>query len=216
VQILIKVGLLIKNQKLKYIVMRSLNEYNISFSEISSLKDIPSDINAIFIDARSDNSLPVELHEKFKIISITDDFTDQSSLLKILPFIFKKNYFYETIIGIDPGKRYGFIVLADGHILFSKQFLELDLLIKSLIQFIEGIPTKTITLRIGNGGGEHFRNLFSKLMEILPKKFCREISIEIVDESSLINVVMNFENHKLPDNILSAYIIALNRGRKLK
>jgi len=213
---LIKVGLLIKNPKLKYAIMCSLNEYNIPFNELSSLENIPNDMNAIFVDTL-DNTYPsAKLYKKFKIISVANDFVNQYSLLKMLPLIFKKDIFNEVIIGIDPGKTYGFIVLVDGHILFPKQFTELDFLIKPLFHFIEEIPTRTLIIRIGNGGGEYFENLLSRLMEFSSKISHREITIEIVDESSLVNVATNFNCNDFPDNILSAYIIALSRGKKIK
>jgi hypothetical protein len=213
---LIKVGLLIKNPKLKYAIMCSLNEYNISFSELSSLENIPNDMNAIFVDTLDNTYLSAKLYKKFKIIFVTNDFINQKSLLKMLPLIFKKSIFNEVIIGIDPGKTYGFIVLVDGHILFPKQFTELEFLIKSLLHLIEEIPTRTLIIRIGNGGGEYFENLLSRLMEFSSKKPHKEISIEVVDESSLVNVATNFNGNNFPDNVLSAYIIALSRGKKIK
>lgn len=212
-----KIGLIIKNPKVRFSIINFLSEYDINFTEFFSVDElINANIDVILTDM--DDLLNLSFNFKNKIVFINNDFISQKFMFKIMPYLHNKDIFNEIIVGIDPGKTYGFILLADGKIILKREFKELDLLVELLWESINEIPAKSVLIRIGDGGGEFFRSLLDKLREKASNdKICnRDICLEIVNEKSLFSAIFKCINKSFSNNVLSAYMIALNKGRRIK
>lgn len=205
---MVKVCLLFNDNRLKYILIKLLKEYNITFTE-SSFNNIPLDINTIFTDNIDlKNKLP---SSNIKTILI-DSQPSESLILNILPYIYNKTIFNQLVAGIDPGKNYGFIVIADGYTIFSGIFRNVGFLVKKIADLFSNIPSKDKLIRIGNGGGKYLTIFLSHLKNI-PQNILGKMSIELVEESSCSNFI---SINTRSEDIISAYIIALNKGKRIE
>ncbi|MEM4483689.1 MAG: hypothetical protein QXS19_07220 [Candidatus Methanomethylicia archaeon] len=212
-----RIGLMIKNPKVRFSIINFLNEHDINFTEFSSIDELTNaNVDVILTD--EDNLLNLSFNLKHKIVFINDYYISQKFMFKIIPHIYDKDIFNEIIVGIDPGKTYGFILLADGKIILKREFKELNFLIELLWESINEIPAKNVLVRIGDGGGEFLKSLLDKLREKLcdDKTYNKSICLEIVNEKSLFGAVPKYVNKLLSNNVLSAYMIALNKGRRIK
>ncbi|MEM3713543.1 MAG: hypothetical protein QXF82_01185 [Nitrososphaeria archaeon] len=205
---MVKVCLLFNDNRLKYILIKLLKEYNITFTE-SSFNKIPLDINTIFTDN-------IDLKNKLSSSNIKtiliDSQPSESLILNILPYIYNKTIFNQLVAGIDPGKNYGFIVIADGYTIFSGIFRNVGFLVKKIADLFSNIPSKDKLIRIGNGGGKYLTIFLSHLKNI-PQNILGKMSIELVEESSCSNFI---SINTRSEDIISAYIIALNKGKRIE
>lgn len=195
--------------------MRLLKEYGLNFVEAFSINEI-IDANVIFTD---DVHLINHSHSLKNKIVIVNEFISQNLIFKISPYLYDKDVFNEVTVGIDPGKTYGFIILVDGKIFLKKEFRELDPLIELLFKAINNIPSKNVSVRIGNGGGQFLKFLIHKLRNAVCNhcnNVQKNVQFEIVDENSLFSTFSEHEDQFPSDNVLSAYRIALSKGRRIE
>ncbi|MCS7097148.1 MAG: hypothetical protein NZ926_01530 [Candidatus Methanomethylicia archaeon] len=224
-------GIIVKNQRIKYLIMSYLNKYKVNFIEFSSIEEaMNKNVNVLFTDINVhsilfDDNLP-NLNEKFKeIIVLNYDydfiFSIKELIFKIFPHLFDKKMFNEVIVGIDPGKTYGLIVIADGKILFSQSSVDVDIIVSELMDTLNYIPFKRAIIRIGSGGGVYLKILESKLAKIMKyinPNIKHNISFEVINEFSLAgtNIKYHREKNDLSDDVFSAYIIAITKGKKME
>ena len=180
----------------------------IPFYELSSLDNIPSFVKVIVVD-----NPQIKCKFNKKCLLVTDENKLEEVLFKSLSYLFGKEIFNVLIVGIDPGRTYGVVALADGFPLIFKAFND----VYSLVVFIEKLfhfsPSKERVIRIGTGGGVYFDLLLKSLWKTF-LNFNLQTSIELVNESSVNSLAVKKFGFSV--DVEDAYNIALTKGKKIE
>ena len=149
----------------------------------------------------------------FLEILIYDELTDPSKVVdNAVQLLRGKKYFREVIIGIDPGKRLGLVVLGDGIILKKMEFINIKDKIKEIIRILKETKAKKKIVKIGNGVKAEQNILFKLLNEELP----HNIIIESVDEKGTTKNIKKDHNHRKDSiDVLSAIKISMRNGHRI-
>lgn len=118
----------------------------------------------------------------------------------------ERNNFDKIIIGIDPGKTTGFVVLTDKEIILgSAEFYTAVDTVREVISVFFNIETSYMVVKVGQGGGEVKDEIVKRLKEIFHEK----IPIEVVNEDYTSQTKTLNYGKKFSKNIQSAILIAL-------
>ncbi|MGC8937126.1 MAG: hypothetical protein ACP5KV_07200 [Candidatus Methanomethylicaceae archaeon] len=112
----------------------------------------------------------------------------------------KDGFFDLVVVGIDPGKRTGMAILADGELIEAHTLSEEDLE-KEVLGILEDYPAHIIVFRLGKG------EISKRVLDIIRRD--ARAKIEFVDETKM-SVPSKYRAKKLRKDARSALIIALS------
>ncbi|MEE8168808.1 MAG: hypothetical protein V3T58_08070 [Candidatus Hydrothermarchaeales archaeon] len=112
------------------------------------------------------------------------------------------------IIGIDPGKKPGIAVLADGVIVEADRLKSPEEVLGAVDEALDAYPGGTVLIRVGKGGGIYKNRILKALQNL-------DAHIEMVDETSTTPDLKMASSPELKD-IIAAVNIALKKGHSLK
>jgi hypothetical protein len=189
-----------------------------NFRFLYKLNEILSDIKEIktnhilpnqSIPSNTDIVVTTEIERKelvFEKIFVPKAFNRYYLYSNILLLAKNKKYFNELIIGIDPGKTTGFVVLAEKEtILGGAEFYTAVDTVKEVITVFFNIETSVLIVKIGLGGGEIKDEIVKRLNDIFHDK----VAIDIVNEDFTSQGKTNRFGTKFTRNVQSAILIAL-------
>lgn len=202
-----EIGILTTSGKAHY---KLVSEFRVRGLQFISL--IPEDIIPFYVKV----VITTESERKnidFLEILIYDELTDPSKVVdNAVKLLRGKKYFREVIIGIDPGKRLGLVVLGDGIILKKMEFINIKDKIKEIIRILKETKAKKKIVKIGNGVKAEQNILFKLLNEELP----HNIIIESVDEKGTTKNIKKDHNHRKDSiDVLSAIEISMRNGHRI-
>lgn|GEM_PF-1307088 len=126
-------------------------------------------------------------------------------------------------IGIDPGRRTGFIIAVNSTLCLWKSFRNIEKLLKLLDKSIDLVTSssefsvKKIILRIGSSIS---KSTLKKVVSIVKKYYSKvDITVELVNEAESalkVNMVKASLDTKLSRDIISACAISMCRGIPLE
>ncbi len=190
---------------------RFLYKLNEVLSNIQEIK-----INHILpnqpIPSNTDVIITTEIEKKefdFEKIFVPKAFNQYYIFSNILLLAKNKSYFDEIIVGIDPGKTTGFIVLAEKEIVLgsAELYTAVDA-VKEAITVFFNIETSALIIKVGEGGGLIRDEIVKRLNEI----FHGKVTIEIVNEAFTSQKKTNRFGTKFSKNVQSAILIALRES----
>ncbi|MCX8182243.1 MAG: hypothetical protein N3D12_03920 [Candidatus Methanomethyliaceae archaeon] len=111
-----------------------------------------------------------------------------------------KEYFDVVVIGLDPGRRTGIAILADGELIEAYTVPE-GVLEREIIKILEDYPTRSIVFRVGKGTVPDGT--------ILQIKKDRRAKVEFVHETKM-SLPTKYRIKRLSKDARSALIIALS------
>lgn len=115
---------------------------------------------------------------------------------------------YESLVfGIDPGPTPGFAVLGDGKVVHEELLRSPEDVLEASKSVLDSYTGKTITFRVGRGGGVYK----ARTLKTLQENF--DIQIEVVDEKSTTPADTGKASAR---DIIAAVNIALKQGRILR
>jgi hypothetical protein len=100
-----------------------------------------------------------------------------------------------VVIGIDPGPKPGFAVMADGILIEAFECADKETLIRNVEKAADGYSCRSFLVRVGDGD---IPNRNQIIIELKKNGF----AVEMIDESN------TSQPHKMHDNALSAARIA--------
>ncbi|MEM4406880.1 MAG: hypothetical protein QXS68_07520 [Candidatus Methanomethylicaceae archaeon] len=189
-------GILMENIKASYDLIEEMKRMKIPFVLLDPNEPVPEFVGAVI-------AFHGETDKELK--RVVYDGNPRRTVLRALCFsnpsnISKKDYFDVVVIGLDPGRRTGIAILADGELIEAYTVSE-EGLEREINKILEDYPTYFILFRIGKG----------KVPEgaILQMKKSGRAKVEFVHETKM-SLPTKYSIKGLPKDARSALIIALS------
>ncbi|MDQ1278951.1 MAG: hypothetical protein QG670_211 [Thermoproteota archaeon] len=194
--------------KAYYIIVSELKKRRISFLSLRSDEAVPLGVKVVITTASEREKVD------FPHILIFEDFKDTEELIeRALMIIQNKDKYEEVIVGVDPGKRLGIAITADGKVLKVLTTSSICEATSSIIRILEIIGGDRKVVKIGNGAKEYQKSL----SELLDKNLTSDVLLESVEEYRTTKASKKAESWRkdLRDGI-SAIEITRRSGRIIK
>lgn len=178
-----RLGVYSRDFKFYYEIIIALKKWNIPFVSIDPNEKVPEDVPVILSSENDAFEFNSQIREK-----------DPEKCLRLsFPYFFKKTYFENLIIGIDPGPKPGVAVVADGIVTEARECNSIEDAGITIKKILGDYKYKNVIVRIGNGDRPNLKKL---LLTLDGKR------LEIINEKG------TSQPHKTHDNALSAARIA--------
>jgi hypothetical protein len=161
------IGLLTEDPRTYFEVLEILREENLKFVSLDFSETVPANVGVIITTRK-------ELPKVFFDRVVTDD-DPQSAVARARRMIAGEGEVGELTIGIDPGTKPGFAVIADGMVLMRSVAPSPEAVGHMVDDIVKEYPTANVIVRIGHGDRINRNRIFNSLWEGGHK-------IEIVDE----------------------------------
>jgi hypothetical protein len=183
-----------------YEAVRELKDRDIEFLTLAVDDEIPSIVGVVLTSEEEREQIDFP-----EVVGIADIKTAVDECLRIENGLCAS---YENLtLGIDPGRKPGFAVLGDGRVVHAELLGSPEDILKVSERVLDTYSGKSITFRVGRGGGVYK----ARVLKILQENF--DFPIEVVDES---NTTPLFGRGAAVKDIIAAMNIALKQGRVLK
>lgn len=201
------IGILTTSGKAYYQLVSEVKRRGLQFISLTPKEFIPFEVKVI-ITTKSDSS-----KIDFPEILIFDELQDPFQIIDdAIQLLRGKKTFHELIIGIDPGKRSGLVVLGDGIILKKMELINIEEKVKDIIQILKDTQAENKTVKIGNGVKTDQQKLFTLLNAELPPN----VIIESVEEEGTTKKSKKEQKeHAASRDVLSAIKISMRNGQEL-
>ncbi|MBC7112578.1 MAG: hypothetical protein H5T34_00915 [Candidatus Methanomethyliales bacterium] len=189
-------GILVEDIKASYDIVKEMKRMRVPFVLLDPNEPIPEFVGAVIsFHASGDKGT------KQVIYNGNARRTVLRALCVSNPLKVSRNELFDfVVIGIDPGRRTGIAILADGELIEAYTVSE-DELEREIAKILEDYPTHSIVFRIGKG--------------IVPEKVILQIKkddrakVEFVHEAKMV-LPTKYKIKGLPKDARSALIIALS------
>lgn len=116
-----------------------------------------------------------------------------------------KEKYGSLILGVDPGEKPGFAVIADGEVLYAKEAESPEAVADLIQEAIDAYPSASYTARVGHAGQTHRDRILNALAQI-------PVTVEIVDEAETTGNHTRMSGQR---NIAAAITIAMSGGERI-
>lgn len=180
-----RLGIYTRNFMFYHEILNILKGWGLPFVSITDSMEVPKDV-AIIISSEEDQTISKEQ------LRCSDPL---SAVRKGISFLIGKDRFDTVVIGIDPGPKPGFAVIADGILIEAFECADKESLIRNIEKASAGYSYRSLLVRIGDGDIPNRNQIIIELRN-------KGLSVEMIDESN------TSQPHKMHDNALSAARIA--------
>lgn len=117
-----------------------------------------------------------------------------------------RDKYASLILGVDPGEKPGFAVVADGEVLYATEAHGPEAVADLVEQAVESYPSAAYTVRIGHGATTHRDRILNALTQV-------PVPVEMVDERRTTPDRSRMSGER---NIQAAIAIALTSGDRVQ
>ena len=186
-------------------VVTTLKKHNISFilSTIETRLNFTPDVIITDIELKN--------FERYRVIKLEEKPVKSSVLLlEVCRAILGKKQLDQIILGVDPGKETGVVMLADGVVVLKRVAYNVASIISMVKEIIELANFQELMIKIGTSPSH--RDIVRVLLKLIPKS--EKVRIGLVDESRVSKLFRLYSKviEDKNDNIISAYAICLARN----
>ncbi len=157
------------NFKFYYDVVRELKQRDIPFVSLSPTDEIPPEVDLVITTSKEAEGIDFD-----KVIGVKDD-DIRKGVRKALSITKGKSSYHKMLVGIDPGREPGIVLLGDGKILETMHAASPEEVKNIIEDFIKDYDFQRMIIRIGHGDKTN-RNRTISSLEGIP------VRIEIVNE----------------------------------
>lgn len=190
-----RVAIVTGDARVYYIATKVLKEYRIPFLSLRVGERIPYDVEVVLTGERDKVDFPL------RVIVRDENFIDE-----LLAKLEGRERFKNVFIAIDPGKRPGLSVVADGRVIEIYRLgspRDVDV----IVELLEKYPSARI--KIGHGAKRHRTMMLKALGEVLGYDY----PVIVVNEFRTTPKVGGIESSSVLD-IVASINIGLRQGRK--
>jgi hypothetical protein len=148
---------------------RQLSDQDIPFESLTPGAEIPEDIEVVITTADERSKIG---HEQVVVYS-----TPEATIEETIRLMRGLDDVGRLVIGVDPGKRPGLAVLADGHVVAMRSTPEPE----SVVDAVEGIAKRyrdaEVIVRVGNGAATRRDRIVNSVLD-------EGFQVELVDETA--------------------------------
>jgi ribosomal protein L31E len=189
---MIEVAVATLSGKTYYDLVKELKRRNIPFLTISPNDPIPPSIKVIITSPGER-----QLIRRSNVLTYEGDLVVIDKALEII-----RGGYSNMVIGIDPGKRVGVVIMADGRVVEGKVEVDIGKALDGVLEVLSRSHASTKLVRIGNA-------IEKRWLEDFMKKLPPKVKVEIVSEERT-------TGRKRASHISSATKIALREGREVR
>lgn len=196
------IAIVTEDPKLLYHAVKLLRRLDIQFIVLTP-NEADSTIAKVFICTTDEASkFPHISHDRFVLVS--EPFKPEVTAIELLMKILDISTPFEIVIGVDPGVRFGLVLVADGKCIYGKTCSSPFEAARSINRWGDFVSAKiskcSFIVRIGTGS-KLYTTLFLRALRRTHTSF----QIELVDEHNT--------THPGKSDQSSAYLIASRTGR---
>ena len=188
--------------KAYYKLVTELKKRKISFLSLKPEDHIPFYVNVVITTESEKEKI------QFKnVIVYNEDDKPGHVIDKALQIVKGKKSYNHIIVGVDPGKRSGVVLVGDNHVLKMVEFSNIEYTAKKIFEILDLYEADKKTVRIGDGATEYSSILF----RILDISLSEDIILESVKEEGTTKnkTTTSFRN------IDSALQISMRSGKQI-
>ncbi|HLN90054.1 MAG TPA: hypothetical protein VK253_08310 [Candidatus Binatia bacterium] len=187
-----------------FLIVNQLKEQNIPFISVIPGNPLPTKISLVITTEQEKNLVN---HEKILVFRGEDEL--EGFVEEVKKLILGKEDFEKIVVGIDPGRAIGLVVLADGKVLEEGNCFSTQEVTTSLLKVVRNVnfEVTNVSVKIGNGVPV-CRELFRDLDDALPPK----VTLEVVSEAGTNKPLKDNKRSRGVRHISSAICIAGRNG----
>jgi len=161
------IGLMTEDSRVYFEMLEALRRHDLKFVSLDFCEPIPANVGVILTTEAEREKVDFD-----KVITYPDP---EAAIARARMMLAGEKVLKDLVIGIDPGIKPGFAVLADGVVL-SRSLAESPEAVAEMVDdVVKEYPTANITVRLGNGDRTNRNRIFNSLWDSGQK-------VEIVDE----------------------------------
>ncbi len=194
--------------KAYYRLANELKREGVPFLSLKPGETIPPSVKVVITTSGEKNRV------HFPKVLVYDDKDPVSSVEKALQLLSGKSIYDQIVIGVDPGKTFGIVVVGDGNVLRSMSAFDAREAAQKILLALNTMNAHRKKIRIGDGAKEYQL----KLVKLLDGKLPPEITLESVNEKGTTKthgaLLMKYPH--APRDIRSAIRISMRRGHEIR
>ena len=161
------IGLMTENSRVYFEMLEALKKHDLKFVSLDFSEPIPAGVGVIITTEDEREKIDFE-----KVVTYPDP---EAAIARARRMLSGEKMVREIVIGIDPGIRPGFAVLADGVVLSRSLARSPESIADMVDDVVKEYPTTKIIVRLGNGDRTNRNRIFNSLWD-------SGQMVEIVDE----------------------------------
>ncbi len=191
------IGILTEDFSVYHDLVNYMKEHEIPFESLEFDEDIPTKVGVVITTEGEEKDVRFD-----KKVVVNSETRVPEAVNEARMILLGKSKFKRLVIGIDPGKRPGIAVIADGEVVETKQAMTPEDVHSIIRHFIDTYPSERRVIKIGHGDPTHRNRIINALLDM-------RVRIEMVDETS------TTERTDFPD-IKAAISIAMSEGKIIR
>lgn len=161
------IGLMTEDSRVYFEMLEALRKHDLKFVSLCFSEPIPANVGVIITTEAEREKVDFD-----KIVTYPDP---EAAIARARRMLAGEKAVKDLVIGIDPGIKPGFAVLADG-IVLSRSLAESPEAVAGMVDdVVKEYPTANIIVRVGNGDRTNRNRIFNSLWD-------SGQTVEIVDE----------------------------------
>jgi len=203
-----EVAVVTTSGKAYYRLVNELKKRNINFLSLKPDENIPYFIKVIIT-----NDFKRRVSDRYKTLFYDEEEDPKKVIEDFVKILHGKKEYNKVVIGVDPGKRFGFAILGDGNIIKTGSYSNIEKTVQIIDQKMREMNAKIKVVKIGDGAKMFGNALIKYLHKTLPQN----ILLESVKENSTTS--LNYSSFKHRTGIrdeIAAVKISTREGRKIK
>ena len=194
--------------KAYYAIVNELKKRKIPFLSLKPGDTIPVHVKVIITTAAEESEIKYP-----RILTCDANKNVEKIIDKALQIISGKAAYKRVVIGIDPGKTFGFALLADERVLKMSSYTTVPDTVVGVLEALEDLRATKKIVRVGDGADPYRL----RLIQALSKKLPTEVSLETVSEKETTRIAKGFmPRRKTLLDAASAIGIASRSGRRIR
>lgn len=179
-------------------LVRALRRRDVPFESLAFGDPIPDRVGAVITTEEERDRVPAS-----NVVAL--DGSPREAVARATRLLEGKERYASLILGVDPGEKPGFAVIADGELLHATEAVGPEVVVDLVEEAIEAYPSASYTVRIGHGATTRRDRILNALTRV-------PVPVEIVDEEQTTGTHTRMSGER---NIEAAVAIALSSGRRV-
>jgi len=190
-----------------YKLVTELKKRELAFLSLTPNEVIPRNVRAVVTTEHDKKKVD---HPQVFVYAVDDD--PSHIIDRVIQSIKGKNGYGKLVLGVDPGKRVGLVVMDDGSVVRTRILSSIEETATTILEVVNRMDANEKIVKIGDGAPAYQ----GALIELLDKALPSDVVIESVEEKGTTRPSRTrlFHRRRAKD-VYSAIRIARRNGRKV-
>jgi len=199
-----KIALATVSGKAYYKLANELKERGLPFLSLTPTDQIPLGVEVVITTQKERDLIT---HPNTLVF---EDEADPATVVhEAVRVVQGKQSYDRVVVGVDPGKTFGIVVLGDEKPLETVTCSSLKETVNTILKALSRVPAKINVVKIGDGAPAYTK----ELLRLLDKTLLKETTIEIVSEAGTSHLARETFRQRGDRDVMSAMKIAERKGQ---